>query len=70
MLPDQLYEEAKKAISEGSNGVTLVLPQGHKRPPGFPRGELLCETDRGRVYRFKADKIIAWLVKNKLVVEA
>ena len=42
--------------------MTLVLPKGIlKRLPGFPRGEFLSETERGKVYRFDPDKIIKWV---------
>lgn len=30
-------------------------------------GELMFETERGRVYRFKAHKILEWMRKNDLL---
>jgi hypothetical protein len=38
-----------------------------KMPRGFPRGELLSEGPSGPVRSYDPDKVIAWLVKNKLV---
>lgn len=49
--------------------ITLVTPKGWKRPPKFPRGELLMvhpETEN-RVWSFKAVNILAWLTANGFV---
>lgn len=68
MTPEQLYKDAIAAKEQGATcGMTLVFGRGMKKPPGFPRGELLCETERGRVYSFKPDKVIGWLTKNGLI---
>lgn len=68
MTPEKLFADAKAAQEQGAQvGMTLVLPAGFKRPPGFPRGELLSETERGNVYSFKPEKIIDWLKSNNLV---
>ena len=68
MTPEQLYKDACEAKKQGSHvGMSLVFQRKQKRPKGFPRGELLCETERGRVYSFDPDKVIAWLKKNGLV---
>jgi len=61
MKPEDMRDDANKAIEQGSYGMTLVLPKGFKRPKGFPRGELLCEGHQGNVYSFKPQKIISWL---------
>ena len=67
MTPEQLYTDAIEAKEQGAHvGMTLVFRRGQKRPSGFPRGELLCETERGNVYSFDPDKVIAWLKKNGL----
>ena len=67
MTPEKLMADAKAAKESGSYvGMTLHLPRGFKRPKGFPRGELLSETERGRVYSFDPDKIISWLLDNGL----
>jgi hypothetical protein len=51
-----------EAIKAGPNSsMSLILPNRFKRPKGFPRGELLCETPTGNVYSFDPDKIIKWL---------
>lgn len=68
MTHEQLYKDALDAKKQGSHcGMSLVFSKGNKRPPGFPRGELLCETERGRVYSFNPDKVITWLKKNGLI---
>ncbi len=68
MTPEQLHKDAIEAKAQGAHvGVSLVFGKGQKRPPGFPRGELLCETEQGRVYSFEPDRIIAWLEKNNLI---
>ena len=68
MTPERLYKDALYAKSQGPFcRVTLVFPHGFKRPKGFPRGHLLSETERGKVYSFDPDKIIEWLQKNGLI---
>lgn len=68
MTPEQLYKDAQEAKAQGGVcGMTLVFGRGAKRPKGFPSGELLSETERGRVYRFNPDKVIDWLTKNGLI---
>lgn len=59
--------EAAAAINAGTR-MTLVLPKCFKRPPKFPRGELLCENSRNeRVYSFDPVRILAWLTANGFV---
>ena len=70
MTPQQLYKDAVNAKEQGAHcGMTLVFPKGVKRPKGFPRGELLCETARGRCYSFNPDKVLLWLKNNSLIVD-
>ena len=70
MDPQQLYKDAIAAKEHGSVvGMTLGLTIGFKRPIGFPRGELLSETERGKVYSFDPYKIIKFLADNKLIEE-
>ena len=52
--------EVLNASVESVDRLTLVLPHGRPRPPGFPRGELLCETVKGNVYSFDAKRMRAW----------
>lgn len=67
MTPEQMAKDAAEAVQTGTH-MTLVLPRGFKRPPKFPRGELLCQNHDGRnVYRFDPIKILAWLAGNGLV---
>lgn len=62
-----MAKDAAEAIQAGTN-MTIVLPRPWKRPPKFPRGELLCENSDGRnVYSFDPLKILAWLAANGLV---
>ena len=68
MTHEQLYKDALAAKEQGAIcGMTLVFGRGTKKPKGFPRGELLSETERGRVYSFDPDKVISWLTKNGLI---
>lgn len=60
MTPAALANDARGAAAAGTN-MTLVLPRCFKRPPGFPRGELLSETERGRVYSFKPERVLRWV---------
>lgn len=63
-----MLAEATEAIKQGTHMV-LTLPKGKKRPPKFPRGELLCENFEGsRTYRFDPLRVVAWLVTQGLVV--
>jgi hypothetical protein len=65
MTPQELYEYALSCKEE--NGAYLGMTLVGKMPRGFPRGELLSEGPRGPVRSYDPDKVIAWLVKNKLV---
>lgn len=72
MSPEQLYVDAMEAIEQSYDlGVeprlTLVFSKNSKRPKGFPRGEFLSETEGGKVYRFDPNKIITWLIDNRLI---
>ena len=67
MTPEQMAEAALSALQAGTN-MTLVLKRGWKRPPKFPRGELLCENSNGcNVYSYDPSRIIAWLNANRLI---
>jgi hypothetical protein len=58
-------EELKKEALEAKrrNGfVVLRVPRG-KYPKRFPRGELLEETEKYRVYGFMPEKILKWIEK-------
>lgn len=66
MTPEQLAADAAMAINDKTN-MTLVLPRPFKRPPKFPRGELLCQQEKTNVYSFDPIKILAWLAANKLI---
>ena len=67
MSPEQMAKDAAVAIAAGTP-MTLVLPSCFKRPPKFPRGELLCvNAEREKVYSFDPIKVLAWLAANNLV---
>lgn len=66
MTPEQLYRTALEAKEQGTGRMTLVFSKGNKRPAGFPRGELLSETERGNVYSFSADDVIEWIENEGL----
>lgn len=61
-----MMKEATEAANAGQR-MTMVLPPKFKRPPKFPRGELLCETERGRVYTYDPLRVLAWLTANGLI---
>ena len=72
MKPLELAATAARALAEpGTVGVVLTVPKGGL-PRGFPRGELLNEMERGgvveRTYHFDPHRVIAWLIRNGLVV--
>lgn len=72
MKPLELAASAARAIAEpGTVGLLLTIQKGGL-PRGFPRGELLNEAVRAgrieRTYRFDPHKVIAWLIRNELVV--
>jgi len=68
MTPEQLYKDAVEAKAQGAVcGMTLVFGRRSKKPRGFPKGELLSETETGLVFSFDPDKVIKWLEKNGLV---
>lgn len=58
MTPAELLKLARAALPVGQ--MSLVLPVGFKRPPGFPRGELLNERGDERTWAFSARKMVAW----------
>ncbi len=61
MKIDKLRELARAAISQGSDWIPLKGPKKWRPPKGFPRGELLCENNDGRVVRrFDAEKLLKW----------
>ena len=67
MSPAEMMIDAAAAIDAGTR-MTMVLPKPFKRPPKFPRGELMCENSDGRnVYSFDPVRVLAWLVANGLV---
>ncbi len=45
-----------------SDRMVLVVRRGIK---GFPRGEFLCETERGMIRSFDPLKILEWVRKNE-----
>ena len=60
MQPEELGAVAVGAILAGTD-LTLHLPAGEKWPPGWPRGELLSVTERGRNYSFNPLKVLAFM---------
>lgn len=64
MTLDELHQRASDAMhpTKGIGWLTLILPT--KRPKGFPRGELMCDNGRDKVYRVDARKLLKWLRAN------
>lgn len=62
MKPEDLKQHAQAVLAAGGRGMTLTLPPGWKRPPGFPRGELLSVNAKGeRNVRVLAHRMLEWL---------
>ncbi len=60
MIIDELEEHAR-IQGEFVDFLTLVLPKKGKRPPKFPRGELLCVFSNGdSMRRYSIKRILAW----------
>ena len=70
MTPDSMAADARCAIAAGTR-MTMTLLRGSQRLlPGFPRGELLCESHDGRnVYSYDPARVLAWLGKHGLLSE-
>ena len=60
MQPEELGAVAVGAILAGTD-LSLHLPAGEKWPQGWPRGELLSVTERGRNYSFNPLKVLAFM---------
>lgn len=64
MTIDELRVHACAVIAAGGRGMTLTVPPGWKRPPGFPRCELLSVNAQGeRNVRVLAHRVIEWLAR-------
>jgi hypothetical protein len=62
VTPEELRAGARAVMAAECERMTLVIPRGWKRPPKFPRGELLCENSDGEnVYSFDPRRILAWV---------
>lgn len=62
MTFNELREAAVEAKKLSDGVMQLTLPKGFKRPPKFPRGELLCENSQEQVvWRFDAHRVLKWL---------
>lgn len=62
MTLDELEAQAKRAQADGQRMPLTVPSPWRNRPRGFPRGELLCEHNRGQcVRRFDPAAILAWV---------
>tara|TARA_R110000868_G_scaffold74752_4_gene216282 strand:+ start:1170 stop:1394 length:225 start_codon:yes stop_codon:yes gene_type:complete len=60
--PEELKARAVAAILAGTD-LTLHLPKGAKFPKGWPRGDLLSVTDKGRNYSYDPLKLLAYIQK-------
>lgn len=68
MTPKQMESACLEAMKQpGTLGVTLSTPRGKKMPPGFPRGELLCENQQFVTRSYKPEKVLRWLRENLLL---
>lgn len=71
MTLEELEERCRlvQSCGEGATRVSLAPPKGWRPPKGFPRGELLCETQTGRVYSYPVDRLLAWVKKTRAEVQ-
>ena len=62
MSIDELEDHARKQSEDFDiDFMTLVMPKRGKRPPKFPRGELLCvHPDGTQLRRYSIKRILAW----------
>lgn len=60
MAPEELGAAAVATILTGTD-MTLHLPKGEKWPQGWPRGELLSESELGRNYSFNPLKVLGFM---------
>jgi len=66
MTPETMAAQCVEAINAGAGYVNFIKPA--KMPKGFPRGEFLCQTEHfGKVYRYDATRVLAWMAANGLV---
>ncbi len=62
MTERELHQVAMDSLSIGATRLTITVPADWKRPPGFPRCELLSVNAKGeRNLSVKAHRIIEWL---------
>ncbi len=65
MTERELHDHAAAVIAAGGRGMTITAPPGWKRPPGFPRCELLSVNAKGeRNLRVLAHRVMEWLARE------
>jgi hypothetical protein len=70
MTHSELASDTVAAIQAGTRMSLMRRPKS-KLPPGFPRGELMCENfDGTRVYSFDPARVLQWLHKTGLLADA
>ena len=68
MNPAEMAAACVVAMSHGHNSITLVKDRRHKLPKGFPVGERVSDLSMDEsVYRYNAERVLAWLMKKQLV---
>lgn len=65
MTPKGMALECAAILRDGGTHISLIKPG--RSPKGFPRGELLSETHKGKLYSYDAVHVLAWLAANGLV---
>jgi len=62
MTPLELEALCLATSEQGLDTVTLTLPVGFRRPPGFPRGALLSVNAAGeKNFAFDPWRLLVWL---------
>lgn len=65
MTPAEMAYDCAKTINAGGSRISFIKPA--KMPKGFPKGEFLSETPRGKIYSYDAERVLAFLVANGVV---
>jgi len=68
-LKIQAFDAAFVAVPKGQIGDMMVLVGSGKMPKGFPRGELLNVTDRGRARGYDPLLVLKWIRDSVLIPE-
>lgn len=66
MTPIEMARIAAGILAVGGSRISLLTLQ--RLPKGFPRGEFMSETHKGKMCSFDAKRVLLFLIANDLVV--